>query len=237
MARVVRFHELGGPEVLRLEEHDLGSPGSGEVLLDVEAIGLNRSEANFRRDRYLDRVRALPSGLGYEGSGRVLATGPDVTDVQPDDLVSVLPVFPQSRYHMYGDQAVVPATALVPRPGTVDAVTGAAVWMPYLTAYGALLDTARLRPGDHVVVTAASSSVGLAALQVARRAGAIPVATTNDPDKRQRLMAAGADLVLVTGYDDVTAALRELTGGHGVEVVFDAVAGPDLEDLAARGNA
>ncbi|WP_097258096.1 hypothetical protein [Streptomyces sp. Ag109_G2-15] len=65
MAKVVRFHELGGPELLRLEDHDLGVPGPGEVLLDVEAIGLNRSEAEFRQDRYLDRVRALPSGLGW----------------------------------------------------------------------------------------------------------------------------------------------------------------------------
>jgi len=233
VARVVRFHELGGPEVLRVEEHDPGAPGPGEVLLDVEAIGLNRSEANFRRDRYLDRVAALPSGLGYEGAGRVRAIGPDVTGLRPGDPVSVLPLFAQSRYHMYGEQAVVPASALVPRPASVDAITGAALWMPFLTAYGALLDVGRLRAGDHVVITAASSSVGLAAIQIALRAAVVPIATTNDPGKRQRLLDAGAAHVLISGHDDVTTAILDLTAGRGADLVFDAVAGPDIEELAA----
>lgn len=233
MAKVVRFHELGGPDVLRLEEHDLGTPGPGEVLLDVEAIGLNRSETNFRRDRYLDRVAALPSGLGYEGAGTVRAVGPGVTGWKPGDSVSVMPLFKQSQHHMYGDQAVVPAAALVARPSSVSAITGAAVWMPYLTAYGALVDIGRVRAGDVVVITAASSSVGLAAIQIALRAGAVPVATTNDPGKRQRLLDAGAAHVLVPMYDDVTAAILKLTCGHGAEMVFDAVAGPGIEALAA----
>lgn len=233
MATVVRFHELGGPEVLRLEEHDLGAPGGGEVLLDVEAIGLNRSEANFRRDRYLDRVAALPSGLGYEGSGRIRAIGDGVDGFVPGDAVSVLPVFAQSRHHMYGEQAIVPARALVHRPTEVDAVTGAAVWMPFLTAYGALVDIGRLRAGEHVVVTAASSSVGLAALQITRHLGAIPIATTNDPGKEQRLIEAGAALTVVPGRDEVSAAVLDATGGAGARLVFDAVAGPGVEDLAA----
>ncbi|MFE1882762.1 alcohol dehydrogenase catalytic domain-containing protein, partial [Streptomyces diastatochromogenes] len=192
MAKVVRFHELGGPEVLRLEDHDLGVPGPGEVLLDVEAIGLNRSEANFRQDRYLDRVRALPSGLGYEGSGRVRVVGEGVTGFAPGDPVSVLPVFAQSRHHLYGEQAVVPASALVHRPAQVDAVTGAATWMAFLTAYGALVEVLRPRPGDHIVITAATSSVGLAAIQVALRLGAVPIATTHSPAKEARLRDAGA---------------------------------------------
>ncbi|MEV6930773.1 zinc-dependent alcohol dehydrogenase family protein [Dactylosporangium sp. NPDC051485] len=232
MARVVRFHELGGPEVLQIEEQRLAAPGAGEVLLDVEAIGLNRSEANFRRGRYLDRVGALPSGLGYEGAGRVRTVGEGVAGVTVGETVSVLPVFPQSRYHMYGEQAIVPASALVHRPHTVDAVTGAAVWMPFLTAYGALVDIGRLRPGDHVVVTAASSSVGLAAIQTALRVGAIPIATTNNPGKEQRLRDEGAAAVVVPGRDDVATAILDLTAGRGAQIVFDAVAGPAVEDLA-----
>ncbi len=232
MARVVRFHELGGPEVLRLEDHDLGTPGLGEVLLDVDAIGLNRSEANFRRDRYLDRVAGLPSGLGYEGSGRVRAVGEDVSGYAPGDAVSVLPIFAQSRHHLYGEQAIVPARALVHRPPQVSAVIGAASWMAFLTAYGALVDIGRLRPGDHVVITAASSSVGLATIQTALRLGAIPVATTNDPGKEQRLLEAGAARVLIPGRDDIPGAVLEITGGTGAAMVFDAVAGPGIEDLA-----
>jgi NADPH:quinone reductase-like Zn-dependent oxidoreductase len=232
VARVVRFHALGGPEVLVLEEVELEQPQAGEVLLDVQAIGLNRSEANFRRDRYLDRVKALPSGLGYEGTGRVVAVGDGVTGFAPGDAVSVLPVFKQSQYHMYGDQAVVPANALVHRPDSVDAVAGAAIWMPFLTAYGALCDVGRLRAGDHVVVTAASSSVGLAALQVANRIGAIPIATTNDPGKVERLHQEGAAHVVVAGSDRLNEELWEATGGQGAAMVFDAVAGPEVEQLA-----
>jgi NADPH:quinone reductase-like Zn-dependent oxidoreductase len=232
MTRVVRFCELGGPEVLRLEDHDLGAPGVGEVLVDVEAIGLNRSEANFRRDRYLDRVAGLPSGLGYEGSGRVRAVGEGVSGYEPGDAVSVLPVFAQSRYHLYGEQAIVPAHALVHRPPEVDAVTSAASWMAFLTAYGALVDIGRLRAGDRVVITAASSSVGLAAIQTALRLGAVPIATTNDPAKEQRLLAAGAARVLIPGREDLPAQVLEMTGGKGAEMVFDAVAGPAIEELA-----
>ncbi|MCF3941387.1 zinc-dependent alcohol dehydrogenase family protein [Gordonia tangerina] len=233
MPKVVRFHEFGGPEVLQLEEHDPGAPGPGEVLLDVEAIGLNRSEANFRRDRYLDRAVALPTGLGYEGAGRILATGPDVTGWRVGDAVSVIPLFHQSRYHMYGEQAVVPASSLVTRAASVSAVDGAATWMPFLTAYGALVDIGRLRSGGHVVITAASSSVGLGAIQIARRIGAIPIATTNDSGKSQRLLEAGAAHVLVTEEDDLTASILDLTGGRGADMVFDAVAGPGVEALVA----
>lgn len=232
MAKVVRFHQLGGPEVLQIEEHDLPAPSPGEVLLDVDAIGLNRSEANFRQDRYLDRVAGLPSGLGYEGAGRVRAIGEKVTLFQPGDAVSVLPIFRQSLHHMYGHQAVIPATAVVHRPPGVDAITGAAAWMAFLTAYGALVDIGRTRPGTHVVITAASSSVGLAAIQTALRLGAIPIATTNHLDKVDRLIEAGAAHVLVSDVHDIAGSVLELTDGEGAPVIFDAVAGPGIEQLA-----
>lgn len=229
MSTVVRFHELGGPEVLRLEEVDLGEPGPGEVLLDVEAVGLNRSEANFRRDRYLDRVAQLPSGLGYEGAGRVRAVGSGVSEWSPGDRVSVLPIFKQSRYPLYGEQAIVPASALESRPESVSAVDAAAAWMANLTAYGGIVDVARVRPGD----PAASSSVGLAAIQIALRVGAIPIATTNSREKSDRLRELGAPHVLYSTGRELTNALLDVTCGRGAEVVFDAVAGPGIEDLAA----
>lgn len=233
MSTVVRFHELGGPEVLQLEDADLGEPGPGEVLLDVEAVGLNRSEANFRRDRYLDRVAQLPSGLGYEGAGRIRAVGSGVSEWAPGDWVSVLPIFQQSRYPLYGEQAIVPASALEPRPESVAAVDAAAAWMSNLTAYGGIVDVARVRPGDHVVITAASSSVGLAAIQIALRVGAVPIATTNSREKSDRLRELGAPHVVDSTGRELTEALLEITGGRGAEIVFDAVAGPAIEDLAA----
>lgn len=232
MARVVRFHEFGGPEVLRLEEMEVGHPGPGEVLLEVEAIGLNRSEVNFRQDRYLDRAVGLPSGLGYEGAGRIVEVGGGVDRFRVGDAVSVLPVFPQSRFHMYGTEAIVPASALVGRAVDSDPVAAAAAWMPYLTAYGALVDIGRLRAGDVVLVTAPASSVGLAAIQVAVRVGASAIALTDDDGAGARLREAGATEVAGPSRGDLADVVMSCTAGRGADIAFDAVAGPGTQALA-----
>lgn len=229
MTRVVRFDELGGPEVLRVVEVDLGAPGPGEVLVDVEAIGLNRAESMFRRGDYIEQTR-LPAGLGYECAGTVAAVGEGVARWAVGDAVSVVPAFSMNDHTVYGEQARVPARALVPR--TADAVTGAAVWMPYLVAYAGLLEPNLLRPADTILVTAASSSVGLAAIAVANRIGAVPIATSRTSAKAQALRDAGAAHVIVTGEQDVADAALELTGGRGLDVVYDAVAGPAVAEMA-----
>jgi NADPH:quinone reductase-like Zn-dependent oxidoreductase len=140
MARTVRFHELGGPEVMRVEDLEVASPGPGEVLMRVEAIGLNRAEALFRSGLYIQPVRSFPARLGNEASGIVEAVGDGVSGLRAGQAVSTLPSFSQNDYGVYADRAVVPAHAVVPRPEGLDPVRGAAVWMPYLTAYGALDD-------------------------------------------------------------------------------------------------
>ncbi|WBO62357.1 zinc-dependent alcohol dehydrogenase family protein [Streptomyces camelliae] len=232
MAKTVRFHEAGGPEVLRLEEREPGEPGPGEVRLRIEAIGLNRAEALFRRDVYIEPVKRFPARLGNEASGVVEALGPDVTGLDVGQAVSVLPSFSPNDYGVYAERALVPAAALVPRPDGVDAVTGAAVWMPYLTAYGAMAETGGMRAADVAVVNAASSSLGLAAIQTANRLGATPIAVTRTRAKRERLLEAGAAQVIVSDEEDVTGRVRELTGGRGAEFVLDAVAGPGVTELA-----
>jgi NADPH:quinone reductase-like Zn-dependent oxidoreductase len=235
MTRTVRFHELGGPEVMRLEDVDPGKPGPGEVLVRIEAIGLNRAEALFRSGRYIDPVRGFPARLGYEAAGVVQVVGPRQPGVaarfEKGQHVSVLPNFSQNDYGVYADEAVVPASALVPRPRGVDAVSGAAVWMPYLTAYGAMVDVGGIRPGDVVVLNAASSSVGLAAIHTANRLGAVPLAVTRTGAKKKRLLEEGAAEVIVSDEEDVPARVLELTGGRGARFVLDAVAGPGVTDL------
>ncbi|MFF2195862.1 zinc-dependent alcohol dehydrogenase family protein [Streptomyces sp. NPDC058157] len=231
MARTVRFHELGGPEVLRLEEVPAGPPGPGELLIRVEAIGLNRAEALFRGGDYIEAPKAFPATLGAEASGTVEAVGPGVKGFEPGRAVSVVPGFSMNDYGVYAERAVVPAAAVLHRPEGVDAVRGAAVWMPYLTAYGALVEVGGMRAGDTVVLTAASSSVGLAAIQVARRIGAVPIATTRTRAKAERLRAGGAAEVVVTDEEGVGDRVLALTGGRGAEFVFDAVAGPGVLDL------
>ncbi len=232
MTRAVRFHEHGGPEVLRLEDVEVGEPGQGELLIRVDAIGLNRAEVLFRDGNYIEPVRKFPARLGTEAAGVVEAVGANVTGFEVGQPVSVLPAFSMNDYGVYAERALVPASAVVHRPDELDAVGGAAVWMPYLTAYGALVEVGGMRAGDTVVLTAASSSVGLAAIQIAHRVGAVPLATTRTNAKKDALLKAGAADVIVTDEEDVAARVLDLTGGRGAEFVFDAIAGPGVVDLA-----
>jgi NADPH:quinone reductase-like Zn-dependent oxidoreductase len=235
MARTVLFRELGGPEVLRLEDVDVGEPDRGEVRLRVDAIGLNRAEVLFRTGHYIEPVKEFPARLGTEAAGVVEAVGEGVTALREGDEVSVVPAFSQNDYGVYAERTIVPASAVLRRPEGVGAVEGAAVWMPYVTAYGALVETGGMRPGDTVVLNAASSSVGLAAIHVADRAGATPIALTRSASKRDVLLQEGAADVIVTGEsgpEDVMKRVMEATGGRGAEFVFDAVAGPGVMDLA-----
>lgn len=231
MTRTVRFSELGEPEVLRISEVADPEPGPGEVAVDVAAIGLNRAESMFRRGEYIEATR-LPAGLGYECSGTVAAVGDGVTRWSVGDRVSVVPGFSMNDYSVYADRTVVPARSVVPLPETTSWVDGAAVWMPFLVGYGGLVETGGLSAGDHVLITAATSSVGLAAIAVATRVGAVPIATTRSSTKAEALFDAGAAHVVATGEEDLVARVLEITEGRGCEHVFDAVAGPGVADLA-----
>lgn len=231
MVATIRFHELGGPEVLRIEDVPVRAPGPGEVRIRVDAIGLNRAEVNFRRGTYLETPR-LPAGLGTEAAGVVLETGPDVPRWSVGDEVSVVPAFSQNDYPVYAEEAVVPASALLARPDGLDAVAGAAVWMPYVTVYGMVAEIVRVRAGDRVVVTSAANSVGVAALQVLRHLGAVPIATAGSQAHADALHAAGAAHVVVPG-EGLTADLLDATGGHGADLVLDADGGPQVAQLVS----
>ncbi|MER6187763.1 zinc-dependent alcohol dehydrogenase family protein [Streptomyces sp. NPDC001652] len=233
-ARTVLFHEIGGPDVLEIEDVTVPAPGPGQVALRVEALGLNRAESLFRSGGYYYQPALPASRLGYEASGVVEAIGEGVTGLAVGDPVTTGPGIEMSAQGVYAERVVLPESAVLPRPASVDAVTGAASWLTYTTAYGGLLETAGLRPGDHVLITGASSGVGTAAIQVARRIGAIPLATTRSEAKRQGLLDAGAAEVIVSGGDAETVAkeVRRLTGGRGAEVIFDAIGGPGFRPLA-----
>ncbi|WP_432950630.1 zinc-dependent alcohol dehydrogenase family protein [Kribbella sp. CA-253562] len=231
-ATVVRFHELGGPEVLRLRREPIGVPGPGEVRLRVDAIGINRAEALFRGGHYIEPVRRFPAGLGAEAAGEIELTGPDVSNLRPGEAVSVVPAFSQNDYPVYADRAIVPAAAVVRRPDGVDAITGSATWMAFLTAYGALVEGGGVRPGDTVLLNAASSSVGLALIQVARHLGVRTIALTRTAAKKPALLDHGADEVIVTSTENVPTRVAALTNARGVRMVLDAVAGPGITDLA-----
>jgi NADPH:quinone reductase-like Zn-dependent oxidoreductase len=230
MAKVVRFHETGGPEVLRIEEVEIPPPGKGEVQIRIHALGLNRAEVMFRTGQYISAPR-FPARLGYEAAGTVTAVGEGVKGFKIGDAVSVIPGFDLNDYGLYGDLANAPAALVAHHPSSLSWVEAAAVWMQYMTAYGALIDIAGLKPGETVVIPAASSSVGLAAIQIANKVGATPVALTRGRSKRQALLDAGAARVIVTDEQDLVAEILAATGGKGARVVFDPVGGPTVEKL------
>ncbi len=232
MARIVRFHQTGGPEVLKIEQVDVPPPGPGEVRIAVKALGLNRAEAMFRSGHYLEQPR-FPARLGYEAAGTVAALGEGVQGLKVGDAVSTIPAFSQNQYGVYGDTAIVPASAVAKHPASLSWAEAAAVWMQYATAYGALIDIAGLKAGDTLLIPAASSSVGIAAIQIARMIGATPVALTRGSSKRKPLLDAGAAQVIATEEQDLVAEAKKLTGGKGARIVFDPVGGPTVAKLTA----
>lgn len=231
-AHEVRFDELGGPEVLKLENVRLDPPGPDEVLVRIDAIGLNRAEALFRAGSYYYQPTLPGSRLGFEAAGTVEQVGVHVSGLKPGDPVCIVSDEEMSRYGVYADRVVMPAEAVVLRPAELDAVTGAALWTSYLTAYGALMEVGRLSPGDSVVITAASSSVGLAAIQVANHVGAMPIAVTRTAAKAERLLRSGAAQAIVSDEDDVVERVHAVTDGKGARLVFDAIGGPGLAQIA-----
>ncbi len=231
MTKTVRFHETGSADVLVIEDLPQPEPGEGEVRLRVEAIGLNRAEVMFRQGQYLEDPQ-LPSRLGYEAAGIIEALGTGVDAFQVGDRVSTIPAFSMSQYGVYAESVVVPAYAVARYPDNLSVTEGAAIWMQYLTAFGALIEFGQLQQGDVVLITAASSSVGLAAIQISKSIGALTIATTRGADKKAFLLDAGADHVIVTGEENLAARVMEITSGAGANIIFDPVAGPLLENLA-----
>ncbi|CAN7772764.1 zinc-dependent alcohol dehydrogenase family protein [Variovorax sp. LjRoot290] len=231
MARTIRFHRTGGPEVLRIEDVDIPEPKAGEVRIRTRALGLNRAESMYRSGAYVVEPR-YPATIGYEASGQIESVGPGVTGLAVGDAVSVLPVLPLTEYALHGELVVASASKVVRHPSNLSWEDAAAAWMQYITAYGALIDIARIGPGDVVVIPAASSSVGLAAIQLARRAGATSIALTRGLAKVAPLRAAGASHVVVTDQEDLRERIMALTEDKGARVVFDPVGGDNFTRLA-----
>ncbi len=232
MPRVVVFDETGAPDVLHVADEPAAEPGPGEVRVKIEAAGVNRLDQMMRSGAYPGPFRLPHARLGCEGAGTIDALGPGVETVSVGDPVIITAVPAMDLNGTYAEYTVVPATTVIARPAGLDATSAAALWVAYSTAYGALVEKAGMRPGDHVLITAASSSVGLAAIQVANQVGAIPLAVTRHSAKKDALQAAGAAAVIATDQDDTVKAARAYTDNAGVEVILDSVMGPGLAELA-----
>lgn len=233
MNKIVEFSKLGGPEVLTFANRETPPPGPGEVQIAMKAAGLNRAELLFIAGQYLVDPE-LPSGLGFEGAGEVIAVGAGVARFQRGDRVAITPAFKQNAYGVLGAIVNMPETALEPIKGDVGYPEAAAFWMAFGTAYGLLVQSGGLKKdaGQTVVMNAASSSVGTAAFQIINAHGGTSIATTRTAEKVQGLREAGADHVVVTDHEDLIARIMEITDGRGFDIALDAVAGEAGETLA-----
>lgn len=227
MSRIVRFHEIGGPEVLKIEDVEVPAPKAGEVQIRARALGLNRAEVMFRTGNYVSTPQ-FPEITGYEVAGTVETIGPDVEGFAIGDKVSVVPCFTLGEYGLHGELVNAPAFGVVKHPDNLSWEEAAATWMMFVTAYGALVDIAKTQSGDVVLIRAASSSVGLAAIQIVNMLGGVSVALTRGGSKRDALLAAGARHVIATDEQDLVAEVKTITGGKGARIAFDPVGGLEV---------
>ncbi len=230
MSKAIRFEALGGPEVLKIEDVEVRQPEKDEVKLRVEAVGLNRAESMYFHGYYMEQPQ-FPAGLGYEVVGIIEAVGPGGDSSLVGKRFGTVPGYSMNKFPVLGEEAVVPAASLAALPEKLSSIEGAAVWMQYTTAYGALVYFGKVTAGDFVIIPAASSSVGLAAIQIVKAEGAKSIATTRTSAKKDELLQLGADYVIATEEEDLPARVAEITGGKGARIIFDPVAGPYLETL------
>lgn len=232
-AHAIRFDRTGGPDVLRWTEVDVEEPGPGEVVVRHTAVGLNFVDTYFRSGLYPAR---LPSGLGMEAAGVVDAVG-DGVELAVGDRVA----YGTGPLGAYAEVVTVPAAGLVRVPDEVDDQTAAAIMLKGLTAQYLLRQTHDVGPGTVLLGHAAAGGVGLILGQWAKALGATVIGTASTPEKRELALANGYDHVIAYRDDDVdvAAAVRDLTGGRGVDVVYDGV-GADtfaasMDSLRPRG--
>jgi NADPH:quinone reductase-like Zn-dependent oxidoreductase len=236
MPRVVVFDEFGGPDVMHVVEEPAVEPAAWEVRVRIEAFAVNPLDLMMRSGALPATVSPPHARLGVEGTGVVDALGPEVTGLRLGDPVILTAVPDAGVRGSYAEYTTVPASRVVARPGGLGVTEAAAIWVAYSTAYGALVEKAGMRPGDHVLITAASGGVGRAAMQIANQIGAVPIALTRHTAKKDDLLAAGAAAVIATDHVDVADAVHHHTGGTGADIVLDLVMGPGQQDLleAAR---
>jgi NADPH2:quinone reductase len=229
--KAIRFHEIGGPQVLRWEDVALAAPGAGEVRIRHTTVALNFRDILVRRGQHA--VPSLPSGLGTESAGVIEAVGPGVTDFAIGDRVACV-CRPDCAY---AEARNAPAARVVKLPDAIDERTAAAMMVRGMTARYLLHATYQVKPGDTILIHAAAGGVGLIVSQWAKHLGATVIGTVGSDDKAAIARAHGCDHVLP--YDNVAARVREITGGKGVPVVYDSVGRATFEDslrsLAPRG--
>jgi NADPH2:quinone reductase len=217
MPKAIRIHQHGGPEVLKWEDVDPGQPGPGEARVRHEAVGLNFIDVYQRSGLY--PLPTFPATPGLEAAGVVEALGPDVTEVAVGDRVAYAGIPPGA----YAEVRRIPAHRLVKLPAEVPALQAAAMMLQGMTARYLLKGCWHVGPGTTLLLHAAAGGVGLIASQWARHLGATVIGTVGSPEKAEIARAHGCEHPIVYTREDFATRVKEITGGRGVDVVYDSV--------------
>ncbi|GAB2483279.1 quinone oxidoreductase [Comamonas humi] len=234
LAKAVLFDRTGGPEVLYVKDVEVGQPGPGEVRLEQKAVGLNYADTYFRSGIY---PVPLPSGMGVEGAGVVTAVGDGVVNVKVGDRVTYTGF--TNTLGAYSTERLVPAAALIAMPDQLDFETAACITMRGLTSAYLMRRIYDFKPGETILLHAAAGGVGLIVSQWAKLLGLTVIGTVSTDAKAEVARAHGCDHLINYSREEVAPAVRALTDGRGVDVVFDSV-GKDtfmasLDSLRRRG--
>ncbi|HEU4439628.1 MAG TPA: quinone oxidoreductase, partial [Methylomirabilota bacterium] len=213
--KAIRVHAPGGPESMKLEEVPAPTPAAGQAQVKLEACGVNYIDVYFRTGAY---KATLPLTPGMEGSGTVTAVGPGVSDVKVGDRVAWTGIIGS-----YSQMHVVPSDRLVALPSKLTFKDGAAAMLQGLTAHYLVTSTWPVKKGETVLVQAAAGGMGLLLCQMAKMRGATVIGTTSTEEKAALAKAAGADHVILYAKQDFEPEVKRLTGGRGVDVVYDGV--------------
>ena len=217
MAKAIRIHETGGPEVMRFEDYDPGRPAAGEALVRHEAVGLNFIDVYQRNGTY--PLPSLPAVLGMEGAGVVEAVGEGVTEVAAGDRVAYAGLPPGA----YAEKRLIPAHRLVRLPDAISTRQGAAMMLQGMTARYLLHGCYKVKSGDRILIHAAAGGVGLIVCQWANHLGATVIGTVGSEEKAELARAHGCHHTILYDREDFTERTREITDGRGVDVVYDSV--------------
>ena len=230
MSKTVVFHEAGAPEVLKVEQVEVSFPQVHEVRIHVKSIGVNRADAMYRQGMYVENP-IFPAQIGYEAAGIVEAVGSEVTNIAVGDIVNIVPGFSLHNYASYGEYINMPAYAVHKYPSNLSFDEAASVWTSYLTMFGMVVHSGQLKAGQFVVVNAASSSAGLAAIQMTNYVGGIAIALTTSSKKKEALLKAGAAHVIVTSEQDIATEVLKITENVGAHLILDPVVGAKFSNL------
>jgi NADPH2:quinone reductase len=222
--KAFRFHEHGGPDVLRLEEVAIGEPQQSELRIRNTAVAVNFRDVLVRRGTHA--VKAFPSGIGIESAGVVDAVGAGVNDFAVGQRVACV-AGPDTAY---AQARIIPAARAIVLPPAIDERTAAAMMIRGMTARYLLTDTYRVKPGDSILIHAAAGGVGQIVCQWAKHLGATVIGTVGSDEKAAVARAHGCDHALVLGKDNIVERVRALTGGDGVPVVYDSIGRATFED-------